>query len=110
MRALKGLALPRKSHSGEIALAGSHRLRSTLAAAPVLFVHAVITAAKHRTSATPTEITERVKYSCFDSGLCKQMPGSAATVEHTSMTCARAVLCLLFACIDATITIPELYC
>ncbi len=37
---LKGLALPRASHSGEIALAGSRRLRSTLAAAPVLFVHA----------------------------------------------------------------------
>ena len=40
---LKGLALPRASHSGEIALAGSSRLRSTLAAAPVLFAHAVVT-------------------------------------------------------------------
>jgi hypothetical protein len=27
MRALKGLALPRASHSGEIALSGSRRLR-----------------------------------------------------------------------------------
>ena len=34
--ALKGLALPRASHSGEIALSGSHRLRSTLVAVPVL--------------------------------------------------------------------------
>ncbi len=34
--ALKGLALPRASHSGEIALSGSRRLCSTLAAAPVL--------------------------------------------------------------------------
>ena len=33
---LKGLALPRASHSGEIALAGSRRLHSMLAAAPVL--------------------------------------------------------------------------
>ncbi len=33
----KGLTLPRASHSGEIALAGSRRLRSTLAAAQVLF-------------------------------------------------------------------------
>jgi hypothetical protein len=41
MRALKGLALQRASHSGEIALPGSRRLRSTLAAAPVLFACAV---------------------------------------------------------------------
>ena len=39
----KGLALPRPSHFGEIALAGSRRQRSTLAAAPLLFAHAVIT-------------------------------------------------------------------
>ncbi len=54
VRALKGLALPRASHSSEIALSGSRRLRSTLAAAPVLFAHAVVTEAKNRTSATPT--------------------------------------------------------
>ncbi len=41
----KGLVLRRASHSGEIALAGSHRLRSMLAAAPVLFAHAVATVA-----------------------------------------------------------------
>jgi hypothetical protein len=34
VRALKGLALPRASHSGEIALSDSRRLRSTLVAAP----------------------------------------------------------------------------
>jgi hypothetical protein len=39
VHAPKGLALPRASQSGEIA--GSRRLRSTLAAAPVLFAHAV---------------------------------------------------------------------
>ena len=43
VHALKGLALPRASHSGEIALAGLHRLRSTLVAAPVLFTRAVVT-------------------------------------------------------------------
>ena len=35
-RVRKGLALPRLSHSSEIDLAGSRRLRTTLAAAPVL--------------------------------------------------------------------------
>ncbi len=44
--ARKGLALPRASHSGEIALVGSRRLRSTLAAAPALFVVTIITVAK----------------------------------------------------------------
>jgi hypothetical protein len=43
VHAQKGLALPRASHSGEIALAGLYRLRSTLTAAPVLFAHAVVT-------------------------------------------------------------------
>ena len=42
MRARKGLVLPRASHSGEIAMAGSRRLRSMLVAAPVLFAHAVV--------------------------------------------------------------------
>jgi hypothetical protein len=46
VHALKGQTLPRASHSGEIALVGSHRLRSTLAAAPVLFAHDVVTVAK----------------------------------------------------------------
>jgi hypothetical protein len=50
---LKGLALPRVSHSGEIALSGSRCLCSTLAAAPVLFAHAVVTAAKTSTFAIP---------------------------------------------------------
>ncbi len=36
MHAPKGLAMPRASHSGEIALADSRRLRSMLAAAVVL--------------------------------------------------------------------------
>ena len=44
--ALKALALPRAGHSGEIALAGSRRLRSTVAAAPVLFTHALVTEIK----------------------------------------------------------------
>jgi hypothetical protein len=41
--ALKGLALPRLC---EITLAASCRLRPTLAAAPVLFAHAVVTVLK----------------------------------------------------------------
>jgi hypothetical protein len=54
VRALKGLALPRASHSSESTLSGSRRLRSTLVAAPVLFAHAVVTVAKNSTSATPS--------------------------------------------------------
>ncbi len=42
VRALKGLS-------------GSSRLHFTLAAVPVLFVHATVTVAKTRTSATPNE-------------------------------------------------------
>ncbi len=38
------------SHTGEIALAGSRRMRSMLAAAPVLFAHAVVTVAKNASS------------------------------------------------------------
>jgi hypothetical protein len=34
-------------NSGEVALAGSRRLRCTLAAAPVLFAHAIVTVAKN---------------------------------------------------------------
>ena len=48
MHTLKGLALPRACHSGEIALAGSRHLRSTLAAAPVLFAHAVVPEIKNK--------------------------------------------------------------
>ena len=48
VRTLKELALPRAFHSGEIALAGSRRLHSTLAAAPVLFAHAVVTEIKNK--------------------------------------------------------------
>ena len=44
--ALKGLALPRTSHSGEIALADSRRLHCLRAAAPVPFKHTIVTAAK----------------------------------------------------------------
>ena len=47
MHALKGLALPRASHSGKIALAGSRRLLATLGAAPVLFAHAVVAVGKN---------------------------------------------------------------
>ena len=43
---LEGLALPRASHSGEIALSGSCRLRSTLATVPVLFAHDAATKSK----------------------------------------------------------------
>ncbi len=46
MHALNGLALPRASRSGEIALAASRRPRSMLAAAPVLVAHAGVTVAE----------------------------------------------------------------
>jgi hypothetical protein len=50
---LKGLALPRACHSGEIALASSRRLHSTLKEAPVLFAHGVVTADKTGRLPTP---------------------------------------------------------
>jgi hypothetical protein len=46
VHALKGLTLPRANRSGEIALAGSRHLRSTRAAAPVLFAKAVVAVRK----------------------------------------------------------------
>ncbi len=54
VHAPKNLALPRVIHSGEIALLGSRRLRSMLAAALVLFVLAVVIVSKNHTYATPT--------------------------------------------------------
>ena len=54
VRAVKGLALPRTSHSGEIALAGSRRLHNMLVAALVFFAHALVTEAENRTSAAHT--------------------------------------------------------
>ncbi len=45
VHARKGLVLPR---AGEIALAGSRLLRSTLAAAPVHFVHDIVTVYKNK--------------------------------------------------------------
>jgi hypothetical protein len=44
----KAVACARTQRTGEIALAGSRRLRSTLAAVPVLFAHAVVTDTKNR--------------------------------------------------------------
>ncbi len=46
VHALKGLAMPGATRFCEIALAESHRLLSTLVAAPVLFVRAVVSVAK----------------------------------------------------------------
>ncbi len=45
---LKGLAVPRAWDSGAIAQGGPPRLHSTLAAAPVLFAHAVVTEIKNK--------------------------------------------------------------
>jgi hypothetical protein len=42
VHALKGLVLPRASHSSEIALTGSRCLHSTLTIAPVLFEHTML--------------------------------------------------------------------
>ena len=50
---LKGLALLRTIHLGEFMLPGSRCLRSTLAAAPVLFAHAVVTVAKQSRFSAP---------------------------------------------------------
>ncbi len=62
----KRLALPRASDSGEITLSGSRCLHSTLAAAPVLFAHTVVTAAKNRTSATPYKVRTFISSARFN--------------------------------------------
>ena len=54
VHALKGLVLPRASHSCEIALVGSSRLRCTLAVAPALFAHAVVTEANTSSFSNPS--------------------------------------------------------
>ena len=48
-RVLEGLVVMRASYYGEIALAGSRLLRSTLATASAPFAHATITVAKNNT-------------------------------------------------------------
>ena len=50
----------RRSHAGEITMAGSRRLRSTLAAVPVLCAHAVVTEVKINKIITPIRI-EKVR-------------------------------------------------
>ena len=55
MRALKVLALTRASQCVEIAQSGSRRLRSALAAAPVLFAHAVVTVAEVHVIISPNK-------------------------------------------------------
>ncbi len=50
----KGLALPRASHSGEIAQLGSRHLHSAIVAAQVLFAHAVVTEIEIDRIARPT--------------------------------------------------------
>ncbi len=52
VHALKGLALPRARHPGEIALAAMS-LAFHACGNAVLFAHVVVTVAKNRTSATP---------------------------------------------------------
>ncbi len=44
----KDWRLRRASHSGEIGLAGSRRLRAMLAAVLVVFAHAVVTVAENK--------------------------------------------------------------
>ena len=44
------------SHSDKIALSGSRRLHSTLAATPIHFAHAVVTVAKHGTVHLPPRV------------------------------------------------------
>ncbi len=59
----KGLALPRASHSSKIALAASRRLRSTLAAMPVLFAHTIVIEIKIGRIITPSDHSHLLKRS-----------------------------------------------
>ncbi len=51
----KRQALPRASHYGEIALAGSRRMHSTLSATPVPSAHAIVTIAKNKQFRQPQQ-------------------------------------------------------
>ncbi len=65
MYALNGLALLRARQSSEIALAGSRRQRFTLAAAPVLFAHDVVTETKIGRIVMPTllpQLSKSIEY------------------------------------------------
>ncbi len=53
---LKGLAQPHVSHYGEITLAGSRLLRSTLAAAPVHFAQATVAVGEINSFNTPNKM------------------------------------------------------
>ena len=64
VRALKGLVLPRASHSGKSTLAGPRRLRSTLAAAPVVFADTAVTEAKKKQFQQPQFRCIYFVYSC----------------------------------------------
>ena len=57
------------SHSGDIALAGSRRLRATLAATPVLFAHTVVTVAKNSLFIAPT-----IDLCACGAGVCLDFP------------------------------------
>jgi hypothetical protein len=55
----KGLALPRVSHSSDIALTGSRHLSATLGAAPALFAHAVVTVVNNKQFHNPSRHRQR---------------------------------------------------
>ena len=61
MHARKGMALLRANHTGEVTLVGSRCLRSTFAAAPVLFAHAAVTETQIGRIISPTT----AEYSIF---------------------------------------------
>jgi hypothetical protein len=108
---LKGLALPRASHYGEIVLAGSCRLRSTLAVAPVLSAHAVVTVARIGKIITPGQTMwlvfaadtlwqaspsslARFTFSILPGGSVNCLSASLSGVTHSNdvLACAEALL------------------
>ncbi len=92
MHILKGLALPRASHSGEIALASSRHMCSTVAEAPVLFAHAVVTEPKMSScvALTPAQAAQQ------DIPVGRAVPPAAAVDEAAACLPAfLAAACLL---------------
>ncbi len=105
MYALKGLALPRASHFGEIALSGSRRLRSPLAPAPVLFAHAVATEVDIGRIITPVKY-DRVRFVFAAPPRIIVAPApitaitpedSAPVVHHTPVLCSGELVWNMFA-------------
>jgi hypothetical protein len=99
--ARKGQALPCASHSSEIALAGSRRMRSTLAVAPVLFAHKLLLQQTNMQIPNLYSMTSNklhisgpyLKERMNTVSLCCMVPGSSAKYRSENDSTMREIFC-----------------